>query len=303
MRLISKIGIFLLLCLVGVEVGLRLYGLGEWITYEESQEYEYRITPNLRVSRFHHTITTNSLGMRATPEPQKSKKKVLKIGDSVINGGSKVDDQEVATALLQKEINKIRLDVDLFNISAGSWGPDNAYEYVKKEINFEYDAIVLVFSSHDFNDNMHHNSVVNWHPSWPGEQPICAIYDLWYKLLKGKLATIFNIDVKYDRHLIGHDNTMMNPGWENFFNLAADKKIPFVVYIHPNQGELNTGNWSEQGMKLIHWLEKNEVNYIDGLIKGYDQGSYIDNIHLNAIGHKSLAKNLSEKVIEICKNI
>lgn len=291
----------LLVSIVSTEIGLRLYGLGNWITYEENLFYEYRLTPNQNITRFYNIITTNSYGMRASNEPKSTSKKILKFGDSVLNGGSKIDDNEAVNILLQESLNKDSTFVELFNISAGSWGPDNAFAFLQHAIDFKFDAIVLVFSGHDYRDNMHHNSVVGIHPSWPNNQPVFAIEDVWIKVLRGKVFKLIGWDSGSANHLKGHDNTMMNPGWKNFFEYTENNSIPFLVYLHPEKKELMSQEWSEESLKLISWLKSHKIKYVDGIDKGYLENSYVDNIHLNANGHKALYNNLLPEMDQLCK--
>ena len=89
-----------------------------------------------------------------------NEKRILVFGDSVLNGGSLTDHKKLATTLLEKSLQK-SCDplIRVLNISAGSWGPDNAFSYLKKHGDFNASAIVLFFSSHDAHDNMYHEKI------------------------------------------------------------------------------------------------------------------------------------------------
>ncbi|MBL4706715.1 MAG: hypothetical protein JKY54_19450, partial [Flavobacteriales bacterium] len=99
---------FLIICglLIGFELFARFYlGLGQSFVYVENEQYEYFPAPNQDLSRFGNRITTNSMGMRSK-EPIKKKRTILKIGDSVINGGPHVSNSELASTLINDSLNK-----------------------------------------------------------------------------------------------------------------------------------------------------------------------------------------------------
>jgi len=287
-----KMCLLIAVLVIASEVGLRIYGLGQWIVYEENSRYEYFQIANLNFDRFGHHYSTNSLGMRASPEIDKRGIRILKFGDSVLNGGAKVSDENNVTSLVSDSLSKLVIENTILNISSGSWGTENAFEYLQDHKELNPDFIVLVFSSHDYSDNMHFKNVVGNHPNWPNEQPHCAIDDLWSKWLKYKLGEVFNYRFEELHYLDNVIDTGMSPGWNKFHFYAQDNDIPMLVYLHPEQEEIEKGRWKLNGQKLIRWFDENGISYVDGLEQGYLTNSYEDNIHLNAKGHKSIAQNI-----------
>jgi len=288
--------IVLCILLLSGELFCRFYlGLGESYTYEESDKYEYFPTSNLDISRFGNSIQTNSMGMRCS-KVDSSKRTILKIGDSVINGGPHVSNSELASDLLEKDLNKDGEEFQVLNVSAGSWGPDNAFAYIKEHGHFKCELMVLVFSSHDFHDNMHHRDVVGVHTSWPKNQPLSASTDLFGNYIWPKVRFFLGEDEF--AYLKGVDDSEINPGWMQFFNYAAGNNIPYLLYIHPEKSELENGNFNEMGMELIAYLNENNIPFQSGIELGMSSSSYRDDIHLNAEGQKELFSNLSTKVKE-----
>ena len=290
------IGLLVLVC--SVELLLRAIGLGSWIVYESHPKYEYFQLPNQQFKRFGNSYSTNSLGMRGSREPTSTGIQILKFGDSVLNGGSKLSDKENVSNLISDSLTSLGIENTVLNISAGSWGVENAFRYFQNK-NLRTDIIVLVFSSHDFTDNMHFKNVVGTHPNWPNREPICAIDDLWSKWLKYKLGSFIGVDFQELNYLNGVVDTSQSPGWEQFNSYCSINDIPLLVYLHPEQSELASKSWSQPGDKLIAWLEKNKINYISGLQMGYLNRCYADNIHLNAEGHRSIAANIFPSLLEI----
>jgi len=130
-------------------------GLGTPPVYEPDARMEYRLQPNQDLRRFGRRFVTNELGLRSdpltTPKPADARR-VLVMGDSVVNGGSLIDHADLATTLLQQRgMGSGRMEV--VNVSAGSWGPGNWLAFARDPGLLAADALVLVVSSHDYADN------------------------------------------------------------------------------------------------------------------------------------------------------
>lgn len=274
----------LIILLISGELFARFYlGLGSLPLYREDHDYEYVMLAHQDLYRFGNHIQTNALGMRSK-KIKKGKKKILLIGDSVINGGAHVDQDNLCSSQLDEALPSYQV----LNLSAGSWGPDNAFAFIQKHGDFDSKLMVLVFSSHDAYDNMHFKKVVGKHPMWPNKQPLCALTDGWSRYAWPKIKVFFGgEDETYD-YLIGFDDSRFNSGWENFKSYCEKKGIKLLVYVHPETEERKKGAYNKKGKTLIHWLQRNELNFISGLEKPFENSCYRDNIHLNAKGQKRL---------------
>lgn len=166
-----KVYIIVSLCLiVFVELILRYaFGFCDAVLYQPSPAYEYIAQPNQHRYRFFSHIDYNSYSQRSD-EPDSTKTIVLGLGDSVIFGGTMLDQDSIATTLFSKETG-----MQMLNISSGSWGPDNCAAYLKEKGTFGAKAMVLVCSSHDAFDVMSHIPVVGIYPNYPDKQYKLAI--------------------------------------------------------------------------------------------------------------------------------
>ena len=118
--------------LITTEVLLRwMWGLANAPLYDESGAYEYMAKPNQDGYRFGNHYHYNSFSQRSE-EPDSTKTIVLGLGDSVIFGGVLTDQDSLATSLFSAETG-----MQMLNISAGSWGPDNCAAYLKEKGLFE----------------------------------------------------------------------------------------------------------------------------------------------------------------------
>jgi hypothetical protein len=217
------------------------------------------------------------------------KTKVLGLGDSVLNGGVVLDQEELATTIVSKDSN-----IQLLNISAGSWGPDNNAAYLKEKGLFNAKALLLVVSSHDAHDNMNFMDVVDKHPSYPSHQyklASCELLDRYVfpRLLKGLYATSVDPDQAVAQG-IQKNGKIFNPGFEQLKNIASDAHVPMYIYLHPEKIKVQNKKYNSQGLEIIRWAKQNNISLFQGLSTETVEG-FRDDIHMNAVGSKQLAKS------------
>ncbi|MES2836978.1 MAG: hypothetical protein V4667_05610 [Bacteroidota bacterium] len=298
MKLFKRISIVLLVLVVLLEITLRLYGLGNPVLYIEDADYEYIYAPNQDVKRFGNHIVTNEFGMRSKPINKNDSIVVLIIGDSVLNGGTQVDQDSLTTTILENSLSeKFKQTIRVLNISAGSWGPDNAVEFIKKHGTFNSFLLVFVFSSHDYHDPITHKKVVGILEAYPSKKPTFAISELINRyLLKSNLQNKSKT-TKAPKILREQwsRNLQINKGWNQIVDLK-NKNIGVIGYIHPMKSELEKKQYNTLGNMLISKLEADSVEFITGM-NYMVPDAYRDDIHTNAKGHRILS-NALEPIIE-----
>ena len=266
----------------------------------ESMSFEYISAPNQRCKRFGHRYETNSYSQRGK-EPDKKRRKVLGLGDSVINGGVLVDQKDVATSIISDET-----DVQMLNISAGSWGPDNCAAYLKEYGLFDAEAIWLLVSSHDAFDVMDFQPVVGQSVSYPDKQYWCAWAELidryvWPRVEKrlglGKQSV--DPDQKVLNGIgIKKNGKEFNPGFDQIYEIAQNAGIPLYVCLHADKEELQDGQYNEQGELIIEWAKDKDLVFVKELEEGAEDSMYFDGIHFNAEGQRFEA-DLIKKYINL----
>jgi lysophospholipase L1-like esterase len=135
----------------------RYFGLGNPPLLVTDPQIEYYNKPSSSYHRFGNQIRYNAYGMRSDDFPEakasSDELRVLVLGDSVVNGGARTDQSQLATTLLKAQLREeLGRPVVVGNISAGSWGPANLLAYVNRFGLFEADFVVIVLSSHDYAD-------------------------------------------------------------------------------------------------------------------------------------------------------
>lgn len=280
------------------------FGFCDALLYQSSDNYEYIAQPNQNRHRFGAYIHYNSYSQR-NEEPDSIKVKILGLGDSVIFGGTWMDQDSLATTLFSNETG-----MQMLNISAGSWGPDNCAAYLKEKGTFGAKAMILVCSSHDAYDVMSFTPVVGIYPTYPDKQYRLAIAELMDRYLiprvrnfffkqKQKLDPDAAVVDKVSQKFVAKKSLVFNPGFDRLKNIADSLRIPLGVYLHAETGELMQGSYNEMGNEIMEWAEKNQVLLMRGMDRGESKSMYKDMIHLNEKGQKHLAVSLRVMVTEL----
>lgn len=263
------------------------FGFCDATLYVASPDYEYIPAPNQDGNRFGRHYHINSFSQRSD-EPDTGKKKILGLGDSVLYGGTPTDQDSLATTLFTN-----RTGVQMLNISAGSWGPDNCAAYLKKHGTFGAKAIILVVSGHDAYDTMNFKPVVGVLSSYPEKQSVLA----WGELInRYVLLRLFKGSFKEENvtQPIKHKGSIFNPGFSALKNMAKNAGIPLVVYLHPVRIEARKHYNTDDAKEIINWCGQNNIPLVNGLDFGFDVNDYRDIIHLNAHGQDKLARALQQ---------
>ena len=304
----------LLLIIALTELVLRLvFGFCDAVLYQSSSAYEYIAQPNQQRYRFFSHIDYNSYSQRSE-EPDSAKTIVLGLGDSVIFGGTMLDQDSIATTLFSKET-----EMQMLNISSGSWGPDNCAAYLKEKGTFGAKAMVLVCSSHDAFDVMSHIPVVGIYPNYPDKQYKFAIWEVIDRYLIPRIKVYFSgkqlldpdaqvvKNVKSEERRVKNSNAArdegvaqkalnFDPGFEQLLQISEEKHIPFFIYLHPEVGEVMSRKYKEGGLMIMEWAKSHHVKLIDGLNEGVTVDMYRDVIHLNEKGQRNLANSLKKMI-------
>lgn len=288
--------------IVIIELYLRFkWGFCDALLYNHSDEYEYIAQPNQDRYRFGAHIHYNSYSQRSA-EPDSTKKIILGLGDSVLFGGTWMDQDSLASTIFSKETG-----IQMLNISAGSWGPDNCVAYLKEKGTFNAKAMVLVCSSHDAYDVMSHTPVVGIYPNYPNKEYHSAIIELLDRYLFPKVKqyisqakTKLDPDETVVSHIVNASvkkkSKQFDPGFAQLKEIADSLNIPFIIYLHAETNEIANGQYNEMGEEIIKWANTNCIPLINGMQNGETTDMYKDVIHFNEKGQKHLANILIKNI-------
>lgn len=285
---------------VGELILRQQWGFAHAPLYEESDKWEYMVYPNQDGYRFGKHYHFNSFGQRSE-EPDSTKRIILGLGDSVLFGGVMTDQDSTATYIF----NKIT-GMQMLNISAGSWGPDNCAAYLNEYGTFGAKAMFLLISSHDAYDNMDFQPVVGCHDSYPNKQYRSAWAELICRYVWPRTKKLFvskqqeDPDQKVLNNLgeIQKNGKSFNPGFNHLKQMSDSLQIPFIVCLHPEIGELESGEYNKQGQEIIKWCSQNKIELVKELEEGITKGMYRDGIHMNEKGQRFEAKLMVKYILK-----
>lgn len=289
------IAVFVLM-LVGGEVYLRKsWGFCDTVLVQSDPDFEYIAQPNQKRYRFKKHVLYNEYSQRSEPVDS-SAFIILGLGDSVINGGVLTDQDSLATTRLSESLSKLMgRKVQVLNISAGSWGPDNCEAYLKRYGTFDAKIAFLLCSSHDAHDNINHQSVVDVNPSFPSSQYHVAYWELLHRYLLPRLLK------QKTPSEISKDGKFFNLGFQQLINRFKVANIPFFIWLHPDRTELVNKNYNEEGALIIDFCKNNSIHCIKGL-DYMDIQDYRDEIHVNEKGQKEITSILLNYLISLIDN-
>lgn len=274
---------------VAGEVLLRMcWGLCDAPLYRTSEKFEYMACPNQDGQRFGCHYHYNSYAQRSE-EPDSAKTIVLGLGDSVLFGGVMIDQDSIATSLFSRETG-----MQMLNISAGSWGPDNCAAYIEQHGLFGAKAMFLLVSSHDAYDTMDFTPVVGVSVSYPDRQYLSAWGELigryvWPRTVgrwTGRRAKSDPDQKVLDGVGIRKGGKEFNPGFARLKQIADEAAIPFYICLHADKQEQKEGQYNEQGREIIDWCRQHDVRLILEIDEGLTADMFRDGIHTNVKGQR-----------------
>lgn len=281
------------------------YGLGDVPRVLNDPRVEYLYAPNGHYRRLGKRIEINSFSMRADPFPERkaspTERRVMVIGDSIINGGSMLDQPEIVTSVLQRELRSRLKNQSIIvgNISAGSWGPQNQLAYIERFGLLDADAAVLVVSSHDATDEIG--------PLRPGRAQNSPDYALAW-------SEVFDRWVKQPRTAAerppgppGRAEPCLTAFEEMLSRIERDTGHPAIVVFHYERDELDAAEEPAGLTQFRAACQRHDIEPIamrDAYRAQRDAGTnvYQDYIHLNATGERVIADALLPSIEAVLRS-
>lgn len=176
----------------GAEAALRFgAGLGDPPLFDRDPAIEYVLKPSRTYHYRHHAYSVNSHRMRCpefSARKAEGELRVMVIGDSLLEGGGRIDQAELATEQLRIMLSaKFGRPVTVGNISAPSWGPPNQLAFVKQFGLFDAEVVLLVSNSGDYDDvpGLEALGAV-----WPQRSPVLAVQEVLERQLERRFPAL-----------------------------------------------------------------------------------------------------------------
>jgi hypothetical protein len=293
-RWFRRTALVVAVALVLSEAALRLViGLGDPPLYEVHPTIEYLMKRGV-YRRFGNLVSVNSAGMRS-PEsvvapPAPGTRRVLVVGDSIVNGGSLTDDSALATASLAVQLS-VSTPTSVCNISAGSWGPGNWLAFFKERGTFSASFAVLVLNDGDATDAP---TFAPLGPEHPTAAPLLASWEVLSNYLPRYVPWLRPAPP------IASSARVVDPldDLSDGIQLLRKSGVATCAVLTPTESELSAG--PGKGLLAIRArLESLGVPFVDasGLLRSAvnrGEAPFRDGVHLTSEGQTLLAEACRE---------
>ena len=291
----------LALILIGAEVFLRMFiGLGKPPLMMADRDVGYYYKANQDLRRFGNTIRYNEYHQRSESLMEKPTYRILAIGDSVLNGGSLIDQKDTITEILERKLNRYSaVNGEVLNASAKSWGPENEYEYIKKFGIFNASLVIIQIGTNDLTQAKARGGMVG-RSTHPSRNPRSAVWEMIFRYVRPRVFGKFLKKPGTPRNDQNADEQLLEnlKAIQKIATITKEANAPLIVLFVPERGELNKKNKKTGKKSFKKILDEQDIFYIDLLERspGLRKGYFIDGIHLNKKGNYFVAAVLLEYV-------
>ncbi len=282
------------------EIYLRIVGLGNPITYDSNYVYGYAPKENQSKKRFKKSsVTINDVGLRSLYNWSDNikKKKIVFFGDSVTYGGSYIDDKEIFSHLVCKNLKTE--DYVCGNAGVNAYGIINIVyrsRYDKRIDNSEIKVFLII--PEDFYRGLQNSNTAHFYLNertflFPAIFEAINFISTKYDI--NKFISKYDTTEKYNnqKELIDEAIKLLSSEFERLNN----KNEKLLLFYSPGKNKKNLLN------KYILKKLKSEphLNIIE-LSKILSDDMFVDSSHLNKKGHNIFAIKIAEEINKLLNN-
>ncbi|MGD1104531.1 MAG: hypothetical protein ABSA59_21005 [Terriglobia bacterium] len=312
------IGIFVLVMVLAgsSELILRSMGFGNPVVYRVNPHVGYYPAPNQDVHRYGGEIHINAFGMRSrvvAAEKPAGTFRILMLGDSILYGGSYIDQREIYASRLEDLLNQkpgllpgSPQKVEVLCMGVNGWGPQHELAFVKEFGLFHADLVMVMGPPADAYRPRYG---IGQFPFFvEGHRPQFAWQEFGDHLLW-----------EYELRLTGAGESFESgpqagqvladgvAAWLGIATLAQAQRARVDFELLPNEEEAREGKAGESTQRvldaLLPELAKRRVpNAYPLLLFRNNLGVpklYHDGAHLDTSGHKIYAGYLYDRVLQL----
>lgn len=299
--LIGTVVLFLLLGGISEAILRFGLGLGNPVLIVPDPACKYILKPDQNIFRFFSHTRTNHYGMRSdpiSPLHAPSSLRILFVGDSITYGTSQVDQSQIFTEILHRDLPSIvHRPVEVLNASAGAWAIDNELSYVRSRGIFESDLVLLVLNDGDVTQPR--STMAEVGDGLPHARPRTALGELYTRFIVPKFLHIVSRPDAGDSVSVNADGVIMrNLDDLNEFNeLVRRQGAKLAIVYAPFRRDLPNLS-SGAGLILKKWSASHQVPIFDlesAELSYSAQEITLDNgIHFSAKGNLVVAQEIEK---------
>lgn len=302
MKIVLVLSGILLVVLIAVEIGLRLgFGLGSPVLYLGDSEIGYLLAPNQKTRRYGNRIEINQYSMRSasiTALPTAQTRRVMLLGDSLVNGGWWTDQSQTLSALIGQQLGSPGR-AEVLNVAANSWGPPNQLAYLQRFGLFGSEAVVLLLNTDDLFSQPPNAAVVGRDRNYPNTSPRLALVEVFNRRFKPS-EPIPTAEQPQPSDPVGYNLEKI----QSIQAIAGQNNANFILAMTPLLREVGQPGSRDYEIKarqrLMELTRTKNWLYIDflPLFKAASQPEtlYRDHIHLSSLGNQLVSETISQKL-------
>jgi hypothetical protein len=254
------------------EIGMRIAGLGEVMTYRADSRFGYLMRPSQRVSTYGDVVEINSLGLRGPelldPKPR-GVLRVLFLGDSITYGGGRIPERDLFCHLVEALAAKDGFRLESVNASAPGWSPQNWVAWVAANGVLDADVVVPVIPAIDrarpFATPSEHGMAE--------QPPLLRLSTLWLKLEALRLPGVPLTDEAMAA------NVRAISGMLDRLGLTPH----LAVFVPSRDSDERPERWAPYETLFPDALD---------LRADFSPGDFLDDVHFSPSGHRKIADRI-----------
>jgi len=295
------LGIFIL-GTISCEIALRtLWGLGTPILVQPDPACGYILQPSQDVIRFHVHTYINRHSMRSDeikPLKQQGTIRIVFLGDSITYGTTQVDQSQIFTEILHRELpSRLGHPVEVLNAAVSAWAPSNELDFIKSRGTFDADLLIWVWNSADL---MQPRATLDQlGDKLASRKPSTALGELFQRYIFIKLFRLAArsdagtssgpVDTFAKRQNLGALSEMLD--------LLRPRHIPLVIMYIPTGKDIKTNALPSE---IADWATKEHVGITDvsPYLAGKEPKALVlpDGAHYNGAGHRLIADSAESSI-------
>ena len=305
---LATLAFFGLVLFASAEIGLRIYGFGDPLLYQQDPDIGFYFRPNQDVRYPGRTIQINRYGMRSAdfPEPKPADEyRILMLGDSTL-AGTRVGNHETYSSLFEAQLNRNSTGKKFRVLNAGvnAWGPLHMLAYVQKFGSFESDLAMILGPVQDVFRPKYGLGRLSFSPS--SGPPRLALEQLLFELVwRYREATLGRPDWNFGPNT----EKQTREGAEGYVQLGQTlRESGAQVYFEFLPGSVATlGKQDDPGSQELFDQIANRLQdagfeaHLTGPIFAQEKNKediYYDGFHFSRLGHRLYADHFYRQLQE-----
>jgi hypothetical protein len=292
------IGVIVCAPVVLAELYLRSLGLGYPILYYANASYRFAPQPNQKQLRLRDaSVTLDSKGLRSTKDwSDPADEKILFIGDSVTWAGTYIDDGDTfSEGVCQRLAKATGKSFTCGNAGTNPYGTDNMAERIRYKDFDDESALVVTLISTDTVRGLADAAELPYFGN-PPPPPFRALWEAT------TIATwVLLAHLRGESYRDNDDLRVAKRSLENLFAAIRETQRPgrkTLIVFSPREGELNG-----HGAVLTKYVQSilaasgfEVLDLSEAVSKAVTKGFYYDHIHLDVIGHRFYADQITSRL-------